>query len=728
MSEPESKLIASDSESSSITHYVVTVSDGRAVNTRSDYIPKGDSFIISDLRTGTWTIGAEGYVDTTGSGSYVRIASASDEIELTEGENTLTLKLALDEGKSGKISITLQLPDEIGSGDSFGYWYAVTDMEGSAGAVAASAGSEEEPVSAEAGDGVYQLDIDGIEQGRYLFMVSVKDSEGNVYTAADGMRLMKDMTASGTLEPINSGVAGSIDASMTVEDFIGDLIEFRDLDGTTHNWDGGTLSFELPASYSYRWYLDGIEYSNIAEAVGSSEEKKSYTVNGLEDEDNGRHMLTVVAYFDGKNIEVGTANMAIDKLDVAVEKQLFSFSLNDDEESYAVTGLVEPIGKFEMPENGVLEIPATYKGKPVTDIAKHCFKDRTDITGKVIIPEGVTEISDQAFMGCISLNEVVLPSTLEKLGTTVKAHTTGVHWYGVFEDCASLRNIKLPEGLITIGVEAFKNCELLENVIIPNSVKEIGDLAFSGCKSFTKIIIPEGITQIKMGTFSYCSNLSEISLPSTLKEIKGGVYSEDAAFGYCKNLRSIIIPDGVTEIGNNAFVDCESLEYVFLPDSVTTIRKYAICFTQSLKNIYVPNDITVIEYGGLAGVNEDVYFAVNLRQESWDEDALNDNADYFWGVSRSDYDSIIAGTFDVAEPVIAFTTDGNTCSITSDTTFVHIYYTTDGSDPTAENGTLYAAPFAVEEGNTVKAVAYVGMETYSDIVTERFSAIGGSTS
>lgn len=84
-----------------------------------------------------------------------------------------------------------------------------------------------------------------------------------------------------------------------------------------------------------------------------------------------------------------------------------------------------------------------------------------------------------------------------------------------------------------------------------------------------KVIIEEGITSIGDWAFLECINLIEASLPATLVEICFG------AFQLCENLKSITIPDGVTSIGAQAFVECNSLKEVEIPGSVQAIGKQA---------------------------------------------------------------------------------------------------------------------------------------------------------
>ena len=330
----------------------------------------------------------------------------------------------------------------------------------------------------------------------------------------------------------------------------------------------------------------------------------------------------------------------------------FDFELNRDGESYTVTGLKEGM---TQPDPDVFEIPSQYKGKPVTMIADDAFFQRKDITGTVVIPDSVTAIGKRSFAECSSIEEIIVPQGI----SIIEDYT--------FMFCSELKSINIPDNVTSIGENAFQNCTSLESIKLPDSLSSIMQAAFGGCSSLDSISFPSGISYIGNSAFSDCSGIKSLDIPENVGSLSIGINT----FYGCSGLTSIHIPSGVNVISMGAFAVCSSLESIYCED----IEK------------------------------------LNGWDDSWFADYYSD---VFWGVSRADYDSIIASTLDVAEPVITVSDDGSV-SITCDTSFAHIYYTTDGSDPTAENGTLYEASFAVEEWKTVKAVAYVGMDTYSDI-------------
>ena len=73
------------------------------------------------------------------------------------------------------------------------------------------------------------------------------------------------------------------------------------------------------------------------------------------------------------------------------------------------------------------------------------------ISKKIIIPESVTEIGgddvhDSAFKDCRSLQEIVIPNLVTKIG------------YGAFKGCTALQNVVIPDSVTKIGNSAFSNC------------------------------------------------------------------------------------------------------------------------------------------------------------------------------------------------------------------------------------------------------------------------------
>ena len=141
--------------------------------------------------------------------------------------------------------------------------------------------------------------------------------------------------------------------------------------------------------------------------------------------------------------------------------------------------------------------------------------------------------------------------------------------------------------------------------------------------------------------------------------------------------------------------ECTGLTSILIPESVISIEDsiFDYCF-----------DLIV-------------YCEVSSEPEGWDEDWLGFyGSDVFWGASRSEYDAIMNNDsvpYTVPEPAISV--GGGNATITCEKAFAHIYYTIDGSEPTKDDGTLYEGPFAVSDGITVKAVAYVGNDIYSTV-------------
>ena len=94
--------------------------------------------------------------------------------------------------------------------------------------------------------------------------------------------------------------------------------------------------------------------------------------------------------------------------------------------------------------------------------------------------------------------------------------------------------LKIPEGATEIEDNAFKNNASLTNAIIPKGITKIGNDAFAGCKSLVSVTIPETVTEIYPEAFSNCKSLASVTIPEGVTEI------DDSAFSSCESLASVI--------------------------------------------------------------------------------------------------------------------------------------------------------------------------------------------
>ena len=125
----------------------------------------------------------------------------------------------------------------------------------------------------------------------------------------------------------------------------------------------------------------------------------------------------------------------------------------------------------------------TIKGKgEMGDPIKTTVYENKNIK-KVVIKKGVTAIADFAFKGCKKLKEIILPSTLKKIGVYA------------FEGCP-IKNITIPKSVKSIEPGAFAGSSI-KSITIPKTVKKLGEGVFGDCKKLESITMPGNIGVIK---------------------------------------------------------------------------------------------------------------------------------------------------------------------------------------------------------------------------------------
>ena len=203
----------------------------------------------------------------------------------------------------------------------------------------------------------------------------------------------------------------------------------------------------------------------------------------------------------------------------------------------------------------------------------------------VSLPDGLTSIGNDAFSGCSSLSSVTIPNSVTSIG------------WGAFCYCSSLTSITIPNSVTSIGWYAFDGCTSLTSLTIPNSVTSIGYAAFSSCSSLTSVTIPNSVTSIGDEAFYKCSSLTSVAIPDGVTSIG------NSAFYDCSSLTSITIPNSVKSIGSFAFYDCSSLTSVTIGNSVESIGYAAFSSCSSLTSVTIPNSVTSIGSSAFEGCN-----------------------------------------------------------------------------------------------------------------------------
>jgi len=284
--------------------------------------------------------------------------------------------------------------------------------------------------------------------------------------------------------------------------------------------------------------------------------------------------------------------------------QFGNFTYTDNGTSITITGCTTLT-------SGSVTIPATISGKPVTEIGKSAFEDRSLIT-EIKLPDSIAKIGENAFDECTRLASITLPVGLE------------VFEFQLFYGCASLQSITLPAALTTIKDGAFYGCEALQSLSLPAGLSFLdpGALYGSGIKTIfvattnpyytsfngvlytesmttlvryppkktdSSFVVPAGVATIASEAFQGSQYLKYLTLPSGLTMIEGN------AFSFSTSLTGINIPPGITAIEDSVFYRCTSLSSITLPVGVKTIGYCSFFECSKLATIALSKDLATID-------------------------------------------------------------------------------------------------------------------------------------
>ncbi len=193
-----------------------------------------------------------------------------------------------------------------------------------------------------------------------------------------------------------------------------------------------------------------------------------------------------------------------------------------------------------------------------------------------------------------------------------------------------ITDLVIPEGVTKISDYAFRCATCLTSVSIPEGVTEIGNEAFSDCSNVKKVVIPGTVTKFGERAFAYCSALTQVEVSDLAAWCGIDFTSEDSnPLTFAKNLyqngklvKDLVIPDGVTQISTKAFRGANCLTSVTIPDSVTSIGSYAFSNCSNLSSVTFQSDAPTISSDAFTGVTATAYYPGG--NSTWDS-VINQN-------------------------------------------------------------------------------------------------------
>ena len=195
--------------------------------------------------------------------------------------------------------------------------------------------------------------------------------------------------------------------------------------------------------------------------------------------------------------------------------------------------------------------------------------------------------------------------------------------FGAFEN-SSLSNVTFEDNinLLTIGYRAFYDSKKLKEITIPNSVVSIDYYAFANCESLESVLFEKEnkLTGIYEGAFYNCSKLSNIIIPDSIIEIS------DFAFYGCKSLTKLPISENnnLRGIYQYAFA-YTGITSLVVPDSVIDIDNYAFAGSK-LNKVYISNvkqKEFVIGLGAFYDCNELKEITLPFIGKSFEDDEIS---------------------------------------------------------------------------------------------------------
>ncbi len=267
------------------------------------------------------------------------------------------------------------------------------------------------------------------------------------------------------------------------------------------------------------------------------------------------------------------------------------------------------------------------------------------IDTSVTLPEGLVSIGDNAFDCCLSMPEIYLPSTLQRIGS------------GAFSKNWALTYVYFDgETLPQLGENAFAECSALADIDINEhctkqqmlDLQSAVDAQGLSCRVWrmqntqveyaesSACVYENGLLMSYTGSLSAIRPHDSVNGAATIgiadSALKGNQTVE--YFAVCYNdvfttigaeafegssLKHVDLFDSVTTIGARAFANCTQLEEITIPESVTFIGEGAFEGLTNIRKVTILCDLSLIPEGSFAAAHAGTTAEIRVSASATDE-------------------------------------------------------------------------------------------------------------
>ena len=146
-------------------------------------------------------------------------------------------------------------------------------------------------------------------------------------------------------------------------------------------------------------------------------------------------------------------------------------------------------------------------------IGRNVFWNATQIE-TITIPSTVRQIGYNPFANCMNVRFINHSPNYQVVDGVL--YTSDLTELVCCTDIVASQGVELPNTLIRIGRNAFVGCKSLNEIVMPDNVQFISRGAFSGCQELKRVNLSKNIEEIGDWAFNDCISLKEIHIPNNV--------------------------------------------------------------------------------------------------------------------------------------------------------------------------------------------------------------------